>query len=336
MKFPKKIKLQRSGKKNNLSPLSPLPSSNESSFETQSITSSKKKRFNNMKKRDLKQSDQNVDTSLSFSSSLSSSNETPAKSGATSPYKKRSLCSTKLMLSSNKKRKIQEQNMNIKKSKLDTINCLTDKSTSACLLDSIGHDIGQGDENTKKIMTDHNENALQRQNETLAVDEKSTVIKYFQSLCKQIACINSQLVNNTSELKLLQIEMKKLKNCSCDSNNNEDISESTNDDKQEAEFNFPIQEEEIFIKFNDKIDTDSKFNESLKCQMMQHVNKNETLVKNMSRLIRAYISRDIALNYVPSNVSHVDKNKKVFKTLNFYTSIEDILLKNWDQIQLML
>ncbi|XP_074096042.1 uncharacterized protein LOC141525436 [Cotesia typhae] len=176
-------------------------------------------------------------------------------------------------------------------------------------------------------MTDHNENALQRQNETLAVDEKSTVIKYFQSLCKQIACINSQLVNNTSELKLLQIEMKKLKNCSCDSNNNEDISESTNDDKQEAEFNFPIQEEEIFIKFNDKIDTDSKFNESLKCQMMQHVNKNETLVKNMSRLIRAYISRDIALNYVPSNVSHVDKNKKVFKTLNFYTSIEDILLK---------
>ncbi|XP_074100435.1 uncharacterized protein LOC141528333 [Cotesia typhae] len=39
MKFPKKIKLQRSGKKNNLSPLSPLPSSNESSFETQSITS---------------------------------------------------------------------------------------------------------------------------------------------------------------------------------------------------------------------------------------------------------------------------------------------------------
>lgn len=57
--------------------------------------------------------------------------------------------------------------------------------------------------------------------------------------------------------------MKKLKNCSCDSNNNEDISESTNDDKQEAEFNFPIQEDAIFIKFNDKIGTDSKFNESL-------------------------------------------------------------------------
>ncbi|KAH0557417.1 hypothetical protein KQX54_005708 [Cotesia glomerata] len=36
MKFPKKIKLQRSGQKNNLPPLS---SSNESSFETQSITS---------------------------------------------------------------------------------------------------------------------------------------------------------------------------------------------------------------------------------------------------------------------------------------------------------
>ncbi|KAH0539855.1 hypothetical protein KQX54_009166 [Cotesia glomerata] len=43
MKFPKKIKLQRSGQKNNLPPLSPLSSSNESSFETQSITSSKKK-----------------------------------------------------------------------------------------------------------------------------------------------------------------------------------------------------------------------------------------------------------------------------------------------------
>ncbi|KAH0557418.1 hypothetical protein KQX54_005712 [Cotesia glomerata] len=47
----------------------------------------------------------------------------------------------------------------------------------------------------------------------------------------------------------------------------------------------------------------------------------------MSRLIRAYISRDIALKYVPSNVSHVDKNKKDFKTLNFYTSVEDILIK---------
>lgn len=56
--------------------------------------------------------------------------------------------------------------------------------------------------------------------------------------------------------------------------------------------------------------------------MLQHVNKNETLVKNISRLIRAYISRDIALEYVPSSVSHVDKKKEVFKTLNFYTSVE--------------
>ncbi|XP_074110486.1 uncharacterized protein LOC141534808 [Cotesia typhae] len=218
--------------------------------------------------------------------------------------------------------------MNIKKFKLDTNNFLTKKSTSVGLFDSIGNDIEQGGGNTKKVMTDQNKNALQRPNKILAVDEKSNVIKYFQSLGKQIAGINSQLVNNTSELKLLQIEMKKLKNCSCNSNNTKDISKSTNDDKQEAEFNFPIQEGAIFIKFNEKIGTDSKFNESLKCQMMQHVNKNESLVKNMmSRLIRPYISRDIALKYVPLNVSHVDKNKKVFKILNFYNSVEDILIK---------
>lgn len=123
-----------------------------------------------MKKKDLKQSDQKVDTSLSFSSLSSSLIETPAKSGATSLYKKRSLDSKKLMSSPNKKRKTQEQNMNNKKFKLDTNNFLKEKSTSACLLDSIGHDIGQGGENTKKIMTDQNKNALQRTTKTLTVD----------------------------------------------------------------------------------------------------------------------------------------------------------------------
>lgn len=42
----------------------------------------------------------------------------------------------------------------------------------------------------------------------------------------------------------------------------------------------------------------------------------------MGRLIRAHISRDVALKYVPAQMSNVDKTKKVFKSLEFYTSIE--------------
>lgn len=65
-------------------------------------------------------------------------------------------------------------------------------------------------------------------------------------------------------MKVLTIEVKK-KRCSCNNEGNEHENERENNDNnnEETEFKFPITDDQIFIKFNEKLGTSSNYNESL-------------------------------------------------------------------------
>lgn len=56
--------------------------------------------------------------------------------------------------------------------------------------------------------------------------------------------------------------------------------------------------------------------------MCQIINKSDTVNKNMTAIIKAYISRNVATLYVPSKSPMGDQSKLVFKNTHFYTCIE--------------
>lgn len=56
--------------------------------------------------------------------------------------------------------------------------------------------------------------------------------------------------------------------------------------------------------------------------MSQLINKNNLLNKNMTTLIKVYISRKLAILYVPSKSVLTKQKKPVFKNTKFYKCIE--------------
>ncbi|KAK0176995.1 hypothetical protein PV328_001090 [Microctonus aethiopoides] len=116
---------------------------------------------------------------------------------------------------------------------------------------------------------------------------------------------------------------------SVDNSGNQDNLE---DETQEAgkkikKFDFPIDAKDNFDDFNIQLNTESYYRKQVK-RMCQIINKSGTVNKNVTAIIKAYISRNVATLYVPSKSPMGNQSKPVFKNTHFYECIEDAMRKN--------
>ncbi|KAK0074952.1 hypothetical protein PV325_007597 [Microctonus aethiopoides] len=164
------------------------------------------------------------------------------------------------------------------------------------------------------------------------------IIKYFKSISKQIGQLNSLLVQNTAELKSLSVDVRDMqrnlkKKCTYDGDDHDDSVDNSGhqdnieDETQEAgekikKFDFPIDAKDNFDDFNIQLNTESNYRKQVVKRMCQIINKSDTINKNMTAIIKAYISRNVATLYVPSKSPMGNQTKPVFKNTHFYECIE--------------
>ncbi|KAK0174234.1 hypothetical protein PV327_011141, partial [Microctonus hyperodae] len=113
------------------------------------------------------------------------------------------------------------------------------------------------------------------------------------------------LVQNAAELKALSIDVKNIqrhlkKKCTYDGGDHDDsVDNSGHQD------NLEIKYDAFQVK-----------------RMCQIINKSDTANKNMTTIIRAYISRNVTTLYVPRKSPMGNQSKPVFKITRFYECIE--------------
>ncbi|XP_053593418.1 leucine-rich repeat and coiled-coil domain-containing protein PF3D7_0703800-like [Microplitis demolitor] len=174
------------------------------------------------------------------------------------------------------------------------------------------------------------------------------VITFFTSISKQISQLNSTVVQITAEFNQLANDTKEIKNilkkkCFGDGVDGDDsvgdeINEPNNVDgenqntgKKIKKFDFPIDDNDTFIDFNNQLESSPTYRKQVIKRMSQLINKNNLLNKNMTTLIKVYISRKLAILYVPSKSVLTKQKKPVFKNTKFYKCIEEVMrqkLKN--------
>ncbi|KAK0176935.1 hypothetical protein PV328_001033 [Microctonus aethiopoides] len=80
--------------------------------------------------------------------------------------------------------------------------------------------------------------------------------------------------------------------------------------------------------FNIQLNTESYYRKKVVKRMCQIINKSGTVNKNVTAIIKAYISRNVATLYVPSKSPMGNQSKPEFKNTHFYECIEDAMRKN--------
>ncbi|XP_044742870.1 uncharacterized protein LOC123305268 isoform X2 [Chrysoperla carnea] len=169
---------------------------------------------------------------------------------------------------------------------------------------------------------------------------QSGVIKYFTSISKQIGQVNSSLVKNSALLDKLTDDVTEIKKiikqkCFCggggnvgeDGSNNECEETRAAGGEKLKTIDIPMESKEIFANFNELLNTDITFRNQVVYRMHQLVNKGDSLNKNMTAVIKSYISRDLAVMYVPSKQGKGENSKLVFKDTSFYQCIQEVMRK---------
>lgn len=57
-------------------------------------------------------------------------------------------------------------------------------------------------------------------------------------------------------------------------------------------------------------------------RLQQLINKRDSINKNMTAMIKSYITRDLALMYVPSKLGRGENSKLIFKDTAFYKCLQ--------------
>ncbi|KAG8042173.1 hypothetical protein G9C98_000164 [Cotesia typhae] len=139
----------------------------------------------------------------------------------------------------------------------------------------------------------------------------------YNSLSKQFANLKGQIQNISADVTQILSEIKK--------NNSTLLLDSSQTDP-EGEGNhvvrkleFPLSTIEEFDKFNEK-SKDEKYKSKINKRLYFSLDGKITITRNMGNIIRAYISRDVALSFVAVKST---SNKKVFKDTTFLTCIKN-------------
>ncbi|XP_057324628.1 uncharacterized protein LOC130667157 [Microplitis mediator] len=125
--------------------------------------------------------------------------------------------------------------------------------------------------------------------------------------------------------------------CSCGGNAVEDDSNDDGNNGHEGtraaggekviKINIPMETKEIFANFNELLNTDLKFRIEVIKRLYQLINKGDNLNKNMTAVIKSYITQDLAMMMVPSKRGKGENSKLIFKDTSFYKCIEEVIRK---------
>ncbi|XP_045449705.1 uncharacterized protein LOC123658311 [Melitaea cinxia] len=156
-------------------------------------------------------------------------------------------------------------------------------------------------------------------------DSLFACIKHYNSLLKELTNLKGQILSISTDVAQILSEIRKNYNTQRDSR----LLTHPEGNHVGKEFVFPLSTIEEFDKFNEKL-KDEIYKNKINKRLYFSLNGKHTITRNMGNIIRAYISRDVALSYVAVKTT---SKKKVFKDTTFFTSIKTAIRQKFENNQ---